>query len=166
MIQDEPAVTEFRSRAEHYCALFGGEQFPEPVDLLRELRVLLPRLYADGASLPVTEGTDSCNDELGPTTADVSALYKRLGAHLGGRGRYWEIYDPSLDPSDEVVAGSLPDDLSDIWNDLARGLAFWDRGSFEDAVWNWRFHWGVHWGAHAADAIRAIHWHLYQLGDR
>jgi Domain of unknown function (DUF5063) len=63
-----------------------------------------------------------------------------------------------------TVAGSLSDDLLDVYGDLQRGLVLWDKGGATKsnklriaAIWEWRFHFEIHWGDHAIDALRALH---------
>jgi hypothetical protein len=58
---------------------------------------------------------------------------------------------------DQPVAGSLSDDLLDVYRDVRRGLALWESRRDADAVWEWKFHFDAHWGAHAVDALRALH---------
>jgi hypothetical protein len=68
---------------------------------------------------------------------------------------YWEVFDPF--ECNEPVAGSLSDDILDMDRDVSRGLALWDAGAEDAAVWEWRFSFEVHWGVHATSALRAIH---------
>jgi len=71
---------------------------------------------------------------------------------------YWEVYEPLVQvaDSDAVVAGSLSEDILDIYMDVARGLAYLEAGLVADAVWHWRFTRETHWGDHAVDALRAL----------
>jgi len=57
------------------------------------------------------------------------------------------------------IYASISDDLTDVWNDVKKGLSIFDSGKpncIEDAVWNWRFLFGSHWGHHTAGAIWAL----------
>lgn len=67
---------------------------------------------------------------------------------------YWEVFDPYK--LTKPVAGSLSDDLLDIYRDLQRGFALWETSKIA-AIWQWRFGFEVHWGDHAVDALRALH---------
>ncbi len=60
-------------------------------------------------------------------------------------------------PPEEPVVGNLADDLSDIFNDVDRGLLAFEAGRREEAVWEWGFYLAHHWGDHATSAIRALH---------
>lgn len=76
-------------------------------------------------------------------------------------GVYWQALQAlDLDGDGGVAAGSLDDDLADIRRDLARGLALFEAGRVEEAVWQWRFDFWIHWGAHLVSAQRALHEHL------
>jgi hypothetical protein len=78
-------------------------------------------------------------------------------------GVYWQALQPlDLNGDGSVGAGSLDDDLSEIRADVARGLALFDAGRVEEAVWDWRFGFWAHWGAHLVAAQRALHEHLAQ----
>lgn len=72
---------------------------------------------------------------------------------------YWFVYDPYR--KDDVVGGSLSDDLLDVYKDLKRALLVYDRGtpeSVRDAVRSWRDGFASHWGNHALGALRALYW--------
>jgi hypothetical protein len=155
---DLVVLNRFRSLAAEYVRLVEGETDADAV--LVGSQTLLPSLYLAALALPEAAGTDGCNDRLGPSDEEWKAQYARLSEVLGAKGLYWEVYDPRGFEPGEVVAGSLADDLSDVWRDLKRGSAFWELGRSDDAVWSWRFHFEIHWGDHVANALRAIHWNL------
>ncbi len=68
---------------------------------------------------------------------------------------YWEVFDPYV--NEPAVAGSLDDDVLDVYRDLHRGLDLWDSAAPRAAaIWEWRFSFDMHWGDHAVDAIRAL----------
>lgn len=48
------------------------------------------------------------------------------------------------------------DGAVDIYGDLAEGLAIFDAGRSDEALWSWRFSFGAHWGRHAVEALTAI----------
>ncbi|MDF2697718.1 MAG: hypothetical protein K0S65_6101, partial [Labilithrix sp.] len=68
---------------------------------------------------------------------------------------YWEVFDPYQ--HEDLVAGSLSDDVLDTYRDVRRGFWFWEQNEVANAVWEWRFHFQSHWGDHAIDALRALH---------
>ena len=99
-------------------------------------------LVANALLLPDLEPTtaDPLDDPEGLDSEcqDVAAAAATLGVDL-----YWEVFDPR--ELSEPVAGSLSDDLADIYRDLRRGLAAAER-DIEEAVWDWRFSYETHWG--------------------
>src|SRR5262245_44842754 len=63
------------------------------------------------------------------------------------------------------LAGSLCDDLAEIYRDVVSALRTYRAGGRLEAVWHWRFDLQAHWGAHAVSAIRALHGWLVQDGS-
>jgi hypothetical protein len=74
---------------------------------------------------------------------------------LEGFEIYWKVFDPY--EQEPPVAGSLSDDLLDVYRDVGEGLALWESGQDANAIWEWRFSFESHWGARAIDAMRALH---------
>lgn len=171
------ALTRFSTLATAYCALFERPSAVSGQNLLRQILVLLPQLYAAALALPSPhvlfdkpESPSSGVDEEAPThpleeppDPDREFLETHVAAHyalaryLGGLDSYREIYDPYGPDSDEEVRGSLIDDLSDIHRELLSGLRKWTRGETGAALWEWRFGFEIHWGEHATGALRALH---------
>lgn len=143
-------ILRFVELAEAYCA-FVEEANGLPMDeRLRKAAVMLAELYAHGLRLPDLEIQDDSEET--PALASTSAMT------FADHDIYWEVFDPyeETDP----VAGSLSDDVLDVYLDVRRGLAIYGDGTNNEAVasavWEWRFHLGVHWGDHAVDALRAL----------
>lgn len=74
---------------------------------------------------------------------------------LGDKDLYWEVFDPYVEAN--PVAGSLAEDVLDVYRDIRRGLTLWDASQMQNAIWEWRFGFDAHWGDHAIDALRALH---------
>jgi hypothetical protein len=151
----DSSVAEFSAIAETYVALIDRADARN--SLVAGLALVLPSLYAAAARLPnVAPETDE-----GPVAEsrfeDWQLIRGRLDRLFGDSDLYWAI-DPSAGAEQEPVAGSLSDDLADIYLDVNEGLSLLAAGGSEtDAVWEWRFSFWSHWGIHAADAIRVIH---------
>ena len=163
------AVARFAAFAEAYCACVEAHRQMAPVAFLIKQLELLPQLYCLGAALPTVEPSDDVpiSDRL--TNDEWGVLFGSLQAHLEQYEHYWEVYDPSQQEPDDVVAGSLADDFADIHRDLRAGLSAWHKAtdaSRVDAVWEWREAWENHWGFHAVDAIRGMHWHLQDYRNK
>jgi hypothetical protein len=52
--------------------------------------------------------------------------------------------------------GMLPDDLGDIYRDLAEGLNSADSGHLEEACFLWALSYRTHWARHAVHALTAM----------
>ncbi len=66
----------------------------------------------------------------------------------------------------EPVGHLLSDDLMDVYREVKAGLALFDSGQRESAVWEWRFGFQNHWGIDAVSALVAIHWLTHASGAR
>jgi hypothetical protein len=115
-------------------------------DRLLAVRSQLVDVYTAALSLPLVELAEDVD-------AQTSPIPPRLD--FGEHDEYWEVFDPYIEA--EALIGSLSDDVSDVYADLARGLVLWTAGKRDAAVWEWRFAFDTHWGDHAIDALRALH---------
>ena len=145
----------FAAEARTFCRWATGEDGAE-MNVASALR-RVSALYAAALELPppFTEGVSTELPEVSPRTGSVEivrARAARLPLQL-----YWEIFDPLESPPVEPVAGSIADDIGDIFQDVASGLALFESGRHADALWEWAFNFQVHWGRHAAGAVRALH---------
>lgn len=150
-----PEVAVFVDQALQFCAFVerAGDHALEPRVVAARERLL--ELYQAGARLPRVEPPEGI--AAGPTPARPEGW-----PGFGELDVYWEAFDPF--ESSEPVAGSLSDDLLDIYRDLRRGLGLWEQRGAADpvasrvaAIWEWRFHFDNHWGDHATSALRALH---------
>ncbi len=117
-------------------------------------------LYVSALNLPVPFADETSEDlaEAAPppeSEKDVAARAAELPLQF-----YWEVFDPIATPPEEPVAGSIPDDLCDIYRAVARGLVLFEEGNRGEALWEWAFHFRTHWGQHAAGALRTLHSYL------
>ncbi len=153
-------IDSFAELAASYCTLIERHGDYTTEDFIARIRDILPQLYHNALRLPDTETTDEELD--GDISHDEwSAMFGSLRRKLGINDHYWEIYDPLKLEHDDPVAGSLSDDLADIWRDLRLGVTRWADSSDKmkkEIVWEWRFSFHQHWSNHAVDALRAINW--------
>lgn len=156
------AVTQFKARAAEFCGLIERAGALGREELLVSLADKLPRLYAAGATLPNVAVSEDDHYEETFTRAEWTLLHESLKSVLGESDLYWTT--PASDEEDrEMLAGSLTDDLADIYRDLMSGLRQLERGVPEsEVVWEWRFGLWTHWGNHAVEALRAVHAQLAQ----
>ena len=143
------AVDIFVREARIYCSFVETASGLPLADRLRTARARLLSLYSAALLLPSVEPDDS---DASPSP-DLPAGW----AGFEDTDIYWEVFDPYEHEDKEPVAGSLSDDVLDIYRDIRRGLTLWDASQTQNAIWEWRFHFDVHWGDHAVDALRALH---------
>ncbi|MBW8825068.1 MAG: DUF5063 domain-containing protein [Acidobacteria bacterium] len=148
--RERAGIQAFRPVAERFCTLVESERAP-----LRAILASAVALIAAALELPDIEPSEADYDDPDDLDDDCRLVATRIGEAVRGHDPYWEVFDPRL--MDEPVAGSLIDDLSDIYRDLRRGLAIASAGFAPDALWEWRFSFESHWGNHAVDAIRVLH---------
>lgn len=165
-----PALDAFARLATQYCDLvetrtgLGRERF------LGAVLSLLPRLYAAALDLPQVAGlfeNASGNEALSDPAAvgeradpdrEISpALFGSLSDLIGDWNLYREVFDPYEPVTEPEVAGSLADDIVDVYRDIRAGLLKWRRGESGEALWEWRFNFESHWGQHVTGALRALH---------
>jgi hypothetical protein len=152
----EPAIVlEFVATADEFCRLVESHRKSSRAVFLKRIYVLLARVFGLALQLPPAV-PDEKFDEQPMTSDEWQALFLSLGKKLGPQNYYWEFFNPYV--KNEPVAGSLADDLADIYGDLRPGLELYKQGSLgarRTAIWNWRFLLS-HWGHHATDALRAL----------
>ena len=149
MVDDRTVA--FAQAARGFCGVVDTS----PLDTRATLTALL-RLLVTAQDLPDTRPTfDDTSTTHAGITADTVRVATNVHDSLGSAERYRVVFDPHSD--EEPCAGSLADDLGDIYRDVRRGLDLFDREAPADAAWEWRFAYETHWGAHATDAVRVLH---------
>lgn len=142
---------EFARCATSFCHFIENAHEYAPGARLRQGRELLARVYAQSLALPRPESIQGTStDVASPGSPCVPTRWPGFGRF----DAYWEVCDPYVEEA--ILAGSLSDDVLDVYRDLSRGLSLYERGNVIEAVWEWSFHRDVHWGAHAVDALRAL----------
>jgi hypothetical protein len=157
-------VAAFRAVAERYVSAVEATSERSPDDLFATLVRVLPRLYEAALRLPypVVESADLPEARL--SHEQWKEAFDGLQEILGARDLYWTVVPFGEDKRDEL-AGSLADDLADIYRDVKEGLELAASGASENEVlWQWRFNFWAHWGEHAVEALRIIHAHLAEAG--
>jgi hypothetical protein len=149
-LRSNPAVRAFVDTVRSYLAFIDSP--PAPEALPRACATLLTRLYEQGMRLPDAE----------PSEEDVATISRppsiELHAAIGERDVYWLVLDPF--DANGVVAGSLSEDLTSVYEDMAAPLALFDREDEEaarTAVWQWRFNMETHTGKHIIGALNPLH---------
>lgn len=146
-------LNKFLECCKDFCSIVEDAQKYSEDELGEKLVTVLGSLYLSGLTLPDIE----------PSSEDIEEIDTLRFESFSGHNIYWEVFDPY--ENDEPVCGSLNDDISDIFADIKRGLAIFEKGSHDDmknAVWFWKLHFLIHWGYHAVNALRALHWAIYK----
>lgn len=86
--------------------------------------------------------------------ADLDPLHRGLANALDGLDTYSEVTDPLINT--EVAEGSLVDDLVTVAAALTQGLAHFEAGRVDEALWWWQFSYLSSWGERAAAALRVL----------
>jgi hypothetical protein len=147
---DGDAGARFAARASAYCDFIAGAAALSLDERLAAARTHLLALYEGALALAQRdEDFDVEPPESPPRPADWPGM--------GTRDVYWLVFDPFDHDDVEPVCGSLNDDLLDVYADVHRGLALWNAGHREAALWHWRFDFNSHWGAHTIQALGALH---------
>ena len=87
---------------------------------------------------------------------DLDEMRDRLAELFEGLDEYAEVFDPYGNPP-EINVFRISDDLTAIANDLVHGLAHYEAGRMDEALWWWQFSYACPtWGAAASAVLRAI----------
>lgn len=149
MPADTKSIAIFAEVARRFCAFCETRCPADDVDLM-DLAKLLAELHRAALDLPddFDEGDISIKDAAKPLPQGTWSAPFDL---------YWDVFEPlALNPQ-EPGANSFGDDMGDIYFDLMKGFAQYDRGHAIAAAWEWRFLFWAHWGAHLVGAQRALH---------
>jgi hypothetical protein len=164
-IQFSETVQRFGALAQRYCDLIDNAAGCETMDFLLRVYRILPNLIAEAIRLPDTDPwrrneDDDPKEEVLPNVSigveEWKNRYESLKQKLGNSDLYWTVFDPTKD--NEVIRGTIADDLGDIYRDLKEPLLLAQiRIRPEVVIWEWRFGFYSHWGDHAISALRTIH---------
>ena len=163
----EASLKSFREPAGEYCRIVENATEVAPLEFLKQLQLIMPLLHLAALRLPRVDVDEWEGDPHTPCRSDNDwgALYERLKKILGRYDLYWTVFDAS-NHNEEAIYGSLADDLTDIYFDLAGPLRATNCGiPVACALWELRFSFYGHWGAHLVSATKAIHDYLKEGED-
>lgn len=139
-------VREYYELVRRYCSLVEGLVITR--ENTEELMSILLQLYEKSLHLP----------NLDVKGVNVECFKGLLKLTIEVPDSYWEVYNPFAEDEDGLVCGTICDDINDIYNDLMQGVAEYEAGEINDAVFHWKEGASGHWGNHAVSLIRALHW--------
>jgi hypothetical protein len=150
----------FRQPAEEFCSAVENSSAMAPIDFLQKTQLILAKLNVAALTLPQIEDCKGDPHIARRSHQEWSTVYQRLKGFLGKYDLYWQVFD-SRKHNEEAIFGSLADDLSDIYFDLAGPIRAAKAGvSVENVLWDLRLNFYIHWGHHLLAAMKAIHDHL------
>ena len=140
----------FARVAERYCGIVDAAAHLEKEQILLQVYRILPELISEAILLRDTdpferEKEDAQDDHLSPAAPDMSISHKEwqdiyhvLQKKLGDTDTYWTVFDPTKDQ--DVVCGSLSDDIADIYRDLKKDFSKSVRAQPRRTwwIWDWR----------------------------
>jgi hypothetical protein len=151
----EEIAAEFMKAARRFVAVVDGVESGPTSAFLMQVQASLVELYGLALRMPLPDPETDTEVEHPAFPTGVS--FEAVATKLGTSDRYWEIFDPTT--QDEPVAGSLADDITDVYKDMKEGLMIAEQGgAASESVFTWRLLFESHWGYHALDALRAIYW--------
>ena len=149
----DPIVGELEAYLSTVTLVATGEGDESSIPILV---LALSRVLAAGARLGATRDVlpaERFEPDAGPDT-DLDPVRLGLAAVLADADAYLETADPHT--LDEVVPGSLADDLTSVAAEIGHGLSHLRAGSRAEALWWWQFTYLSSWGPRGAGALRAL----------
>ncbi len=153
-------VIEFTAVANEYCAFVESAAKYDGLQILRFMQKLLPLLYSKVLHLPAFESLIEEGQEKFVREEDWQLVKDTIIVKLGEANDYLELYDDSIEFSQETVPGSISEKLADIYQDLKDYLIAYSIGTVElmnEALWNCQESFNLFWGQNLVSSLKAIH---------
>lgn len=150
IVEELEPISEFYAKAKEFCSfvtetVLSRESSTRLVEMLMEL-------YLTALELP--EMTILSSDALEHIQIkQINPSDIRLEEKV--EPFYWEVFNPF--DKEEPVCSHIAGDLSDIANDLLKGIVEFDSGRVQNAVFEWKLGLNSHWGCHLTDVLRVLH---------
>ncbi len=156
---------DFADVAARYCELIDRRSDMSAVEFIRSIHGVIPELLFRGSAIPEGLVPKLRLPDRSPSeySQQFFALLDPLVAFLGDIKLTWvpEAESPLDTP---YTAGSLADDLADVYLDPMPGLKAPREPSGDvqlAAASHWRHRYESHWGRHALIAYQAVHLLLF-----
>jgi len=162
-------VIEFATVANEYCAFIEAVGQYQRKDFITRLQKLLPLLYLKAVLLPEPdiEMSDDTPEKF-VSEEDYNFLLHKLEEKFGQFDAYQEVFDPSIQYSEEALEASISENVTDIYQDLKDFILSYRIGTLEvmnDALWECRNNFEQYWGQRLVNGLRAIHNLVYGISD-
>jgi hypothetical protein len=161
-------VVEFVTVANEYCVSVENASHFTAQENLQRLQKLLPLLYIKASVLPKIE--QMLDDELERYVSelDYNVLHQKWLQILNENDSFYEVFDPSIQFSQETVTASVSENLLDIYQGLKDFITSYSIGNEEvmhDALAACLFHFEGAWGQQLVNVLRAVHMLVYSDVD-
>ena len=163
-IPDHPAfsrnVLEMITVANDYCMALKKVETIKKKKLIEYFTKVSPLLYLKGALLPETEVRDPALNERFYTEEEWEVLFNTIRNAMGKDDIFW-FADPDI--SDELIKGSLSEQMTDIFQDMEDFLLLYQKNSIfskENAVHEIRELFISNWGKKILRVMPHLH-HLH-----
>lgn len=153
IIEELEPIREFYAKAKEFCSFVTENVIS--CESSGSLIKMLMQLYITALELPEMSVLSSDEQELTQISPSNIILEEKLEPF------YWEVFDPFV--KEKPVCSHIAGDLSDIANDLFKGIAEYDSGRVHNAVFEWKLGLNCHWGCHLTDVLRALHRIRYEI---
>ena len=162
-------VIEFATVANEYCAFIEAVGQFKRKDFITRAQKLFPLLYLKATLLPEPdiEISDDAPEKF-LTEEDYNFILQKLKEKFGKFDAYQEVFDPSVQYSDEAPEASISENMSDIYQDLKNFILSYRIGTLEvmnDAFGECRNNFEQYWGQRLVNGLRAIHNLVYGISD-
>ncbi len=153
-------VVEFVTVAGEFCGMIEKVRLIPVNQNMQNLQKVLPLLYLKAALLPRTGKVLEEELEKYVSELDYSVLLQKWLEALGEYDSYYEVFDPDIQFSEEVVTASVSENLLDIYQDLKdfiMAYSLGDEGIMNDALHECENHFRDFWGQRLVNVLRAVH---------
>lgn len=153
-------VIEFTAVANEYCRICSEGAGSEGVKFLAVQQKLLPLLYYKTLLIRDFDPVLTDPVETFVTEEEWTVVEQSILKMLGEANDYIDVPGPEEAPVEGVVAGSIAENMADIFQDLKDFLVAYNIGTSEimnDALWQCLENFRISWGRKVVVTIRAIH---------
>lgn len=153
-------VIEFTAVANEYCRLCVENSEAGGVKFLAVQQKLLPLLYYKTLLINQFDPVLSESVETFVSEEEWTEVERSILKMLGEANDYLEVPESDDNSSESVIAGSIAENMADIYQDLRDFLVAYNIGTIEimnDALWQCLDNFRLSWGRKVVVTVRAIH---------
>ena len=162
-------VIEFATVANEYCSFIEAVDQFQRKDFIVRVQKLFPLLYLKATLLPEPdiEMSEDAPEKF-VSEEDYNFVLHKLEEKFGQFDAYYEVFDPSMQYSEDALEASISENITDIYQDLKDFILLYRIGTLEvmnDALWECRNNFEQYWGQRLVNGLRAIHNLVYGVSD-